>query len=200
MVNSKPSRRHVLILPGVVLLVACPVASQQVGRVEAFFGYAFARVDAAGRVPAFNANGGNAQFLYNFRPWFGLAADFGGYHSGNISTFHSDTTLVNFQFGPRFSWHKRRTVSPYAQALFGGAYAASTRNLALDPPISGSASGLAMLVGGGVDIRLAHHVSVRPAEVDYWLTRLRDPFAANARTQNSLRYSAGIIFKFGRVD
>ena len=60
MVNSKPSRRHVLILPGVVLLVACPVASQQVGRVEAFFGYAFARVDAAGRVPAFNANGGNA--------------------------------------------------------------------------------------------------------------------------------------------
>ena len=34
-----------------------------------------------------------------------------------------NTTLVNFQFGPRFSWHKRRMVSPYAQALFGGAYA-----------------------------------------------------------------------------
>jgi hypothetical protein len=199
MVSSKPSLRHVLTLTG-ILLVASPAASQQVARVEAFFGYSFVRVDAAGRVPAFNANGGNAQFLYNFRPWFGLVADFGGYHSGRIGTLGLDTTLVNFQFGPRFSWHKRRRVSPYAQALFGGAYAASTRNLALDPPITGSASGLATLVGGGVEIRLAHHVSVRPAEVDYWLTRLRDPFASSARTQNNLRYSAGVIFKFGRVD
>jgi len=77
MVSSKPSLRHVLTLTG-ILLVASPAASQQVARVEAFFGYSFVRVDAAGRVPAFNANGGNAQFLYNFRPWFGLVADFGG--------------------------------------------------------------------------------------------------------------------------
>ncbi len=200
MESSQPSLRRVVALSGLLLLAAWPAASQQVARVEAFFGYSFARVDAAGRVPTFNANGGNAQFLYNFRPFFGLVADFGGYHSGNLGPLGLDTTLVNFQFGPRFSWHKRRTVSPYVQALFGGAYASSTRNLALDPPISGSESGLAVLVGVGVDIRLAHRISLRPAEVDYWLTRLRDPFASNAQTQNNLRYSAGISFKFGRVD
>jgi hypothetical protein len=198
--SSKPPLTCVAILPGVLLLAAWPAAAQQVARVEAFFGYAFARVNSADRVPSFNANGGNSQFLYNFRPWFGFVADFGGYHSGSIGDLRLDTTVVNFQFGPRISWHKRRMVSPYAQALFGGAYASSTRNLMLDPPISGSASGLAMLVGGGVDIRIAHRVSVRPAEVDYWLTRLRDPFASNARTQNNLRYSAGISFKFGRLD
>ena len=48
MVSSKPSLRHVLILPGVLLLVAWPAASQQVARVEAFFGYAFARVRRGG--------------------------------------------------------------------------------------------------------------------------------------------------------
>ncbi len=83
MESSRPSLRRMVALPGLLLLAAWPAASQQVARVEAFFGYSFARVDAAGRVPTFNANGGNAQFLYNFRPFFGLVADFGGYHSGN---------------------------------------------------------------------------------------------------------------------
>ena len=198
MVRAKRSMKHVWTLPVILLLACWPAASQEVARAEVFFGYSFVRAGAAGPVPSFNANGGNAQFLYNFRPWFGFAADFGGYRNGNIGDPGIGTTLVNFQFGPRFSWHKSHRVSPYAQALFGGVYAASTRNLSLDPPVSGSASGLAMLVGGGVDIRLARRVAVRPAEVDYWLTRLRDPLAANGRTQNSLRYSAGVIFKFGR--
>ena len=52
-----------------------------------------------------------------------------------------------------------------------------------------------MTVGGGFDVNLSHHFAVRPAQVDYLLTRF-DESTNNARSQNNLRVSTGIVFRF----
>jgi len=53
-----------------------------------------------------------------------------------------------------------------------------------------------MELGGGLDIPLTPHVSIRPAEVDYLLTQ----FSANniKATQNNFRYMVGLNIGFGR--
>jgi hypothetical protein len=52
-----------------------------------------------------------------------------------------------------------------------------------------------MELGGGLDIPLTPHVSIRPAEVDYLLTK----FSANqiSATQNNFRYMLGVNIGFG---
>jgi hypothetical protein len=196
--------KHVVRAPGLLLLACMSAAAQDIPRVETFLGYSFVRFNAAGRVPAFTSNGGDGQLIYNFSPLLGIVGDFGGYHNGVVSGVRVDNTVVNFQFGPRVSFRKRKIVSPYMQSLFGGAFATASKALSSQNPlasalprVSGSGSAFAMLLGGGLNLRLGRHVSFRPVEVNYFLTRLRNPVLADVRNQNNLRYSAGLSFLFG---
>jgi len=55
-------------------------------------------------------------------------------------------------------------------------------------------------VGGTLGIRLNHHISLRPIQVDYLLTRLETLTAVNGFetfNQNDFRYGAGIVFNLG---
>jgi hypothetical protein len=54
-----------------------------------------------------------------------------------------------------------------------------------------------MLAGGGLDIRINKHVTVRPLGVDYYLARLPDVLTGNQQNVGNFRYSAGINFLFG---
>ena len=58
-----------------------------------------------------------------------------------------------------------------------------------------SNNAFAMTVGGGFDVNLSRHFAVRPAQVDYLLTRF-DELNTNAQTQNNLRVSTGVVFHF----
>jgi Outer membrane protein beta-barrel domain len=178
-------------------LLCLVAAADEVPRVETFFGYSLIRFDSNGAAPTFTSNGGTAQLIYNFRPWLAAVGDFGGYHNGQVGGVSVNNTLANFQFGPRFSYRKKKKVSPYLQTLFGGAFATASKPVSdLNP--HGSESAFAMLLGGGVEIRLGRHVAFRPAEVDYLLTHFRSPVTDTARIQDSLRYSTGVTFRFGR--
>jgi hypothetical protein len=53
-----------------------------------------------------------------------------------------------------------------------------------------------MTVGGGLDYRLSPHFSIRPAELDYLLTRFNEFTNTSAQSQNNLRVSTGIVFRF----
>ena len=59
-----------------------------------------------------------------------------------------------------------------------------------------SQNAFAMTVGGGIDYRLSEHFSLRPAKVDYLLTRFNEFGSTNTQTQNNLRVSTGILFRF----
>ena len=101
-------------------------AAQDVPKTEAFLGYTYVRANSATDIPAFSANGGSGQFLYNFNKWLGGVVDLGAVHNGNIGGNQLDTTLTNFLFGPRITIRKHSRLTPYFQALFGGVYAPST--------------------------------------------------------------------------
>jgi hypothetical protein len=51
-----------------------------------------------------------------------------------------------------------------------------------------------MTAGGGIDVKVSEHFSVRPVQAEYSLTRIPD--GLNNR-QNNFRFGAGIVFRFG---
>jgi outer membrane protein OmpA-like peptidoglycan-associated protein len=211
---------------GVALLFVLTAAADDWPRTEIFAGYNFVRFNPnSGYIPSFNANGGSGQFVVNFNRWFGLALDAGAVNKGTLGGFNVDTTVVNFVAGPRVTLHNKSRFVPFFQALFGGAYATTSLNLLVTPalaaeqlpvvlppglilppglPVSArlvaSHTGFAMLAGGGLDIKISRHVSFRPVEADYYLTRvsrLENNIIDDHVNRNNFRYAAGLNFMLG---
>jgi len=55
----------------------------------------------------------------------------------------------------------------------------------------------ATALGGGVDVRLTDHIAVKPIQVEYFMTQLPSAATNLHYAQNNLRYSAGVVFRFG---
>jgi hypothetical protein len=61
-----------------------------------------------------------------------------------------------------------------------------------------------MALGGGLDIELGHGVSLLPVQAEYLLRRVVEvlpnngSFFSSVYCANTFRYSAGIVFHFGR--
>lgn len=149
-----------------------------------------------------NIHGGSGSFAYNLNNWFGLAADFGG---SSISTLDLsgvgsadvNSTLFTYLFGPRFSYRKNKTFTPFAQVLVGGAHITDVTSGGTT--LVKGENAFAMTAGGGLDWNVTKGFAVRLAQVEYLMTRFTDPFALNGAsgTQNNLRVSGGIVFRFG---
>jgi hypothetical protein len=130
-----------------------------------------------------------------------------------------DHTLVNFVLGPRYTFRKHSRWMPFGQALFGGARATSSTSVTLlqggitwpppglivppgtpqpvDVTLRAERTGFAMLVGGGLDIKVGKHIALRPIGADYYLARLPNFVTGNDTNKSHFRYSAGINFLFG---
>ena len=54
-----------------------------------------------------------------------------------------------------------------------------------------------MTLGGGVDVKASEHVAIRLGQVEYLMTRFKET-SASRQTQNNLRFSTGIVYRFGR--
>ena len=119
----------------------------------------------------------------------GLVGDFGGYATRNAVAGGNTGTTFTYLFGPRFNWRKSRVV-PYAQFLFGGADAGG---------VSGSTTrnGFASAAGGGIDIAVTSHIALKPIQVEYVTAQLPDLASNRNGFQNNLRYSGGVVFRFG---
>ena len=196
-------KKYFLSTSSLVFLATHAAFAQPVPRVETNFSYSYIRYQSDGPTPTFHANGGTFQLGFNFNKWVGLVGDFGGYRGAGLTGYGIDNTLANYVLGPRVSFAKKRTVNPYVQALFGGAWADTSHEDLLATPlvasesVHGSHTAFAMLAGGGVDIRLGKHVAFRPVEADYFFTRLPHSLFSPERLQNNLRLSAGFSFLFG---
>jgi hypothetical protein len=181
---------------------------------ETFLGYNFVRFNPdSGFVPSFNANGGSGQIVYNFSKWVGVAVDIGAVNKGVLNGRDVDTTVMHFVAGPRFAFHNHTRFTPYGEALFGGAYGTTSTRISalpiadnivgLDPnlPISArltaSHTGFAMMIGGGLDIKISKHLAFRPVGMDYYLTRVPSFATGNDVNRNNWRYMTGVNFMFG---
>jgi opacity protein-like surface antigen len=175
------------ILPG---SARAQQASGSVPQFEASAGYSYIRANSANGNGGFNLNGGSASLSYNFTDRYAAVAEFGaGQFSGLPSGI--DSTMYTYLFGPRVSFRKSSRVAPFAQALLGGG-----RLTASASGVNAGENSFAMALGGGVDVRLNSRVAVRLIQADYLLTRFASASGASA-TQNNLRVSAGIVFRFG---
>ena len=207
-------KKNITLVIGFVLWCTSTATAQETATtMETFLGYTFTRFNSATNLPAFNANGGSAQFVYNFSNWIGVVADLGAVHNGNIHNIHLDSTLTNFLLGPRIAFRKWSRMSPYFQALFGGVYGTTSTAVDLSllttggvliPPgnilrATRAQTAFGMTVGGGLDIKVSKHVSFRPIQLEYLLTQLRNPVTDDRNNQNNLRYSAGVNFTFGEA-
>lgn len=201
--------KNIVIGIGSVLLFSFSTfAEENAPRMETFLGYTFTRANSATNIPSFSANGGSGQFVYNFGSWFGAVADMGAVHNGNIHGINLDSTVANFLLGPRVSMRKWSRITPYFQTLFGGVYATTSTAVPELGLVDGVPTGFnlratrqetafGMTAGGGLDIKINKHVSFRPVQLEYFLTRLHNYRSGTDNNQNNLRYSAGFNFTFG---
>jgi hypothetical protein len=138
-------------------------------------------------------SGAGMQVHDRFWGGLGMVADFSGLHKANINSSDVGLDMVTTVFGPRYTWspsHKRLDL--YGQGLVGEVFAFHTL-LPMKPFPIPSDNGLAVLAGGGMDLRATPHVGVRLFEADWLRTQLLN---TTTNAQNSLRAGAGVVFRF----
>lgn len=155
------------------------MAQDETPKAEAYAGYDYLRVNSGGT--GFNFSGGSGQFVYNVNNWLGILGDFGGYYTGNGFS----AGILSYLFGPRINLRGHGKLTPFAQVLIGGA-----RSIDTSPQ-----NAFAMTAGGGVDFKISEHVAIRAAQAEYMLTKFTD---GASNRQNNFRYSAGVVFRFGK--
>jgi len=198
---------RIIFLTGLTILSAADaLAQEETPLTEVGLQYQMLRVNSSRNIPSFTANGGTASFQMNFIDHFAGVAELGAEHNGNIHNVHLDNTWTTYLFGPRVSITKRSSrIVPAFECLLGGVNVAASIKSPLLPDIPGARltaeqTAFAMAVGGTLDIRLNHRISIRPIQLDYLLTRLSSKPVLNGFetfNQNNLRYGAGVVFRFG---
>jgi peptidoglycan-associated lipoprotein len=163
-----------------------------VALLEVSFAYSYLRSNAnPGQCGCFNMNGGNAEAALHLYRGVSAVADFTGENTASVNHGGRGLSLISFTAGPRFSFSFHRNFAPFAQGLFGAAHGFNSYFPVTAGP-TGTATGFAMIAGGGFDVRIARHIDLRPIEADYFLTKL--PNGVNG-TQNNLRLSAGVVLR-----
>jgi hypothetical protein len=167
----------------VLMVVSVPAFCQDYPKVELFGGYQYTRINPGSGISGQNFNGWNAAVTGNINHWLGVTGDVSGAYksiSGVSLREHS------FLFGPTIASHSSEKFTPFAHALFGVTHASGSGFGG-----SGSDNAFAMALGGGVDVGVKNF-AIRLGQFDYLMTRF------GGTSQNNFRYSAGIVFRFGK--
>jgi hypothetical protein len=180
-------------------------------KAELFLGYSY--LHAVPGLAAGNRlvwlNGGSASIAYNLNRYLGIVADFGamtnsevrftGAYTSTVDVNNSNVNAFTYLFGPRFSFRKYNRITPFAQVLFGGAHAneVTLTSCTSDCTLLPSQSTFAMTAGGGLDIKVHRHFAIRIIQAEYLMTNFENLTTGKSATQNDMRLSSGIVFRFG---
>jgi hypothetical protein len=184
-------------------------------RVELFLGYTHfgtvANETVAGNRMV-GLNGGSTSLALNLNRYVGLVGDFGGYANSKLQLTGSGANqpldvdssgrVYTYLFGPRVSFRNSTRVTPFVQALFGGVHAGAVTvsNCSSSCVPLPAQDAFAMTAGGGLDIGLTRHISLRAVQAEYMMTRFSPvPSGGSTTSQNDLRLSTGILFRFGNL-
>jgi opacity protein-like surface antigen len=166
-------------------------AQETAPKIDVFAGYSYLQANpGVNGADSFHLNGGSASVAYNVNHWLSGVADFGGYTHGNLFGTGTSGTLSTYLFGPRLSYRHYRKITPFGQVLFGVARANASAF-----GTTSSQNAFSMAVGGGVDYKLFDHLSIRPVQADYLLTRF-GVGTLGTQTQNNVRISTGFVVRF----
>jgi len=178
--------RKVFVLFGLVLFAATCARAQEGPNFEVSGDYQYVRLYPGGGAPAQGCQGFSGNAAANVNRWLGIVGDFGYCGVTGLPTGTS-SHATNFLFGPRVSFRNYGRVTPYVQFLLGGAHATfSTTGIP-----STSANAFAYTIGGGTDVRLSPHVSLRAIQFEYFGTHF------SGANQKNLRIQTGLVYRFG---
>jgi hypothetical protein len=179
-----------------VSFLSLPLLAQD--KVEVFGGYQYLHtgnitIDGVSQPASSQSfNGWNASGTYYFTRYIGVQGDFGGSYAtiGGVSTH-----IYTYTGGPVVAF-RRGPINPYVHALFGGIDLGGSES-----GVSISKNGFTTMIGGGVDVKLGHNLSVRPIGVD-WLyyhfgSNVVDGVGVPSFSQsNNVRITSGVVFRF----
>jgi len=196
--------RHLFLILSVVLLLAGAVQAQSASdpKGEVFFGYSLLRtnqgnaLDDAGvpnDVGSLNLNGFNFQLGLdvghtNTTNFIGIVGDIGGYFGTQRKLTPDnpqDLKIYTFTIGPQFTNRSHSVLQPFVRALFGASY--------IDGNYGGGISddtGFAMILGGGLDIKVHPSVAIRLPQLDYIGMR------HNSVSIHNFRFATGLTVLF----
>lgn len=193
-------RKSFLLL--VALLFAFPqlARAQRFEGIEVFGGYSYLQNNLSSTYSPFytpltpfgadfSLNGWQASITEKAADWIGLTQEFGGYY-GTKNLLGADNHFSTFSIlsGPRFYYPGLKGVTPFAHALFG--YDQTTVKLK-SYNYKTTSSSYAMAFGGGLDVSVSRGLAIRVFQIDYYRP------AMFGTGQNDVRFTAGIVFKFG---
>ncbi|QQS48394.1 MAG: outer membrane beta-barrel protein [Acidobacteriota bacterium] len=182
-------QRLVMILALLIFLPAV-AAAQETPDVEIFGGYSYLRQND--NLIGEDLHGWNASFTSNLTRWLGLAADFSGHYGDATLTpgLNADVATHLFAVGPRFSYRGAEAVTPFAHVLLGAARSDVTYFIATGRTRFNE-SAFALIIGGGLDVKVHENIAIRLFQADYVLTRF------NSDNQHNFRASTGVVVRLG---
>jgi hypothetical protein len=184
---SGDNMKKLILLLAVVLLASVPARAQSSHpSTEIFGGYAYASTELITRR---NTHGFGVSFAGNLSENWGFVAETSGHYGKEVFNipFIGDVD-VNFNkylflFGPRYS-KRGRAATAFGHVLVGGARVKLENQ--------GSSTGLAVGVGGGVDVNVGKSVAVRVFQLDYV------PEHSTGEWTQTFRAQVGIVLKLGQ--
>ena len=180
-----------------VVLVFAGSAFSQNG-MDVFGGYSYQRTGGQG------VTGFDASVTGKVAPWVGLTGEFALHTKGTsivvpnpAALVNADAKLMAFRFGPRFVSHVSDSADLFVHVL-AGAYraSASVDAASLGLSVNGSSTGFTAATGGGVDLRIAPRVAVRPVQIDWIHLGSTSLFGTDMGSSNGFRYSGGLVVRF----
>jgi hypothetical protein len=192
------------LLLGFVLFFGSAAFGQSDTKVEISANYSYMRFNPQNSniISSFSLNGGGGAFSYFFTDMIGIKAEFEGYGSTTRTLVATGTNvqanLFTWNVGPVLKYRQGK-FQPFGEVLFGLAHSNAYVNLCnASGGCIGSPSNNAFdfIIGGGLDIPVTKSISIRPAEVDFVLTRFGNNFTGGNNNQSNFRYQAGVVFSF----
>lgn len=189
-----------LLLGGVLLAPVAAQAQQQstlpAGRLDFAVTYNAAYAGVAPGNQQFWLNGGSAELTGQLYRGLDVAANVTGLHTASTGA-GVPLNLVTTTFGPRYTWThhstSQRTVSIFCEGLIGEAHGFDSLFPGTSRSDTSSLS-LAAQAGGGVDVGISRHISVRAAQISWLRTQFPN---TTTNVQNDLLLGAGIVFHIG---
>jgi opacity protein-like surface antigen len=209
---------RMMVRSALLFLFATAAFAQDYPKVEIPLTYSYMRFNPEDShiVSSFSLNGGGGGVVVYINHAIGIQAEFQGYGS-LTKTFAFPATadspcpagcnvtasanLFTYNVGPIFKYRTQH-FEPFVEALFGGAHSNTYQNLqkacqaACTTTDNPSNNAFNFVLGGGVDIPVSKSIAIRPAQVDFVLTRFGNSFTQGNQNQSNLRYQAGIVFRF----
>jgi opacity protein-like surface antigen len=178
--------RKSLILFGLLFLVASSLQAQEKKEFEISGNYQYVRFNPGNGASGINCQGGSGSAAAYLTASFGIVGEFGACKVTGVPAGASAHEM-DFLFGPKVYFHSHGRLSPFVQGLFGSErFSAGVTGVG-----SGSTNAFATALGGGADVSLSRHFSLR-AQGDYLYTHF------GGASQNNFRLQTGIVWRIGR--